>query len=367
MGKKIIYLVVLILFISSSLGCLKDGVQKEIKEDLFITSMENFNLTIYKNLSNASYIVFNLITSEAIDENSFSISLDIDTPYSFSLEKMEINEYPQYIYMTYKGIDWDEFYRLERLIEENKGNIEKILKHSQELEDYKKKYLVDYETEKTNPAYKNLNYYAVYIKFSMDDEKVRGFTGKEKIEEVIFSVGEKEYKFPIGKIILDYQTHFETAFYLESFVLGFSEKKLIPNSLGVIVIDNMEFLATENLTIKDIRLLNEGVDIDQIKVILEKDGIALDTIFDQELSLEKGTKFSPTLIVKDKSFMNKQFYYTTLVVEIEYEYMGNVYYQYFTANYMPGADFHELYSIKVHDLDFISYYNKYLNYFGLGD
>lgn len=357
----VLFLIALVLLV----GCSSKSdanLQGELTDGTLLATFENYHLTIYKELSAARTISFGVISSEELSE--VDVKIDVETPYEISMEKISIEtDIPYYVYQNFRMLDWKRMYELHY------QGVRHLLEVGAEMDndavekftDFNELYREDYERILEKKNYKNIYYYQVILQFQMEDIEIEGY---EVFEEIFIIANGVEYKFDIGKIELDYATDFDIPEYLLSPVyIGAWGKAVEPNSKGEIVIDDMEFISLEDLVVTDIRVINDNVEIAEITITTDKDGVSMDRTFNkgEGMHLQQGTTLYPKVVLNDKNFINTQSYSNTIYLVIEYEIEGNSKVVYFESNYLTRPNVYEFIFRKIENVDFLSYYNDYFN------
>ena len=127
-------------------------------EEPFIVS--NAHLKIYQGLTMARFYEFMLYTPYEIDTEHFSCAIEgLQTPYRFSISPRKLDELPNYVYASYRGIDWQHLLELEKATSEADFLSEEHLERVAVENAYREQFVVGYEQAASSmPAL-----YAYYI------------------------------------------------------------------------------------------------------------------------------------------------------------------------------------------------------------
>lgn len=172
-------LVVVLLFI------LAVGCSQRKPEDFLVTSLGDYNITLYKNLTVSGYIEFDIVSSFKLDDAV--ILIDIETPYTAVISEKKIEKYPYYVFQNYQDIDWNKMYELHKKIPKDISKTSEDAKAVEEFQNYRDKYLDEFNKKLKNPPLEDCYAYTVNVFFQM-----LGNGPDEEFDTITLKINDKE-------------------------------------------------------------------------------------------------------------------------------------------------------------------------------
>lgn len=322
-----------------------------VAEDFVVTSLGNYNITLYKNLTAGSYIEFDIISSMKLD--NASILIDTETPYTAAITEKEVEDYPYYVFQNYQDVDWNKMYELHiKAIPEDREAVA-------EFTNYRDKHLNEFEEIFNNPPLQDCFYYTVTVIFQMLESGT-----DEAFDTITFKFDDREIDIEVGTVTIDYSTQFDsTRRLLSSYNMGAWNKGLTPNPDGYMIVNDAEYMAMEDLYITNIYVLDDDKSVTEVSISIQQNDTTIDKLFSPETKLfvEKGSFIKPRVVVADSGFINQHLYSTFVYVVIEYEVDNQTHYSYFESMFRTRPQMYELYAAQIDDIDFLPFYYQYFS------
>ncbi|MDD2269258.1 MAG: hypothetical protein PHY15_06935 [Eubacteriales bacterium] len=321
--KKLAVLILTLVLFSTLFSCENEknnmNLPKALKEDEVIILLDDVDFTFYESMSFMRFIQFDIISQKEIRDD-YSLNLDINTPYKLTIEEKPEQEesglefeFPYYVFQSYQNVDWKEMYSLHLL---NEKSIEEEYKQYEPYVEYMNLYKDSYSKVKASDL-PVLYRYTASIVFNMPDN----IDENEEIEELKFEINGKEYKKKVN-IKIDYTT--KSIYKVESILqraLAQSERLIIPNSEGKMVVDNFPVECKSDIEITDFYVLNNDVEIKELTInssINNGANINQKWVKGKIIAFPEGTNFNIKVTFTDKNFIDKMNYSAKVYLVLEY-------------------------------------------------
>lgn len=363
-GKYIgVYLIVVIIM-CSILGCGKRENNKESKEkngkgvaienskfklkDDIIYAVDNCNAALYDKVTN-NYINFIIMTRKELNDKDLKITFDKDVDYSVrfinintggavtSENDMQEIYFTDRTCMSYNGIDWKEYLKLEK----DGGDVEK----------YSSNY---------NNGYKGvIGCYFYKVSIIFDYEKI---TEDCKISKMYL-----EYKNNKTEKNVNINLKVNTSKYIPDVFESTSEStvvetSVVPNNKGILYTYNdINLKALKDVKIKEIKCVGDnGIEIENIDVSGSFNN-NIQQEFNEILDIKQGENINFSVRLKDKNFINQLAYNNNIVLSMTYEVDGKIGEKLYSIHVVTGVMLDELFAYYNDGVDIMSYYNDYHN------
>ena len=239
-----------------------------IEDGEYVLCVNENNQEILKDITMNASIVFHVLSKEEL--NADDVNVEIETSNQFDLLKCEslfVNEkFDKNICMLYNDIDWELLRRLQMSSDSSKQ--EEFTKISNEIDSQ-----YDSLNDEMFPKFYDNCF---KVQFNVTDS-----FKSEEINEMKVTVKGKEYNLNIGKMIfVDNYEEDVVSNVLNFLGIGIMDYNFKPNKEGEILLPGGEIEAADNVTIKDIRLMNndKNIDIDEVSFEYEVDDNIIDIV-----------------------------------------------------------------------------------------
>lgn len=360
--KKKLKIILCISMLLLTIGCNQSDVHKQIEnqkqldvierlpKDYMCLPFQNFNYTIYCTCSNINYFSFPVILSEEIDENEILVDLHINTKYKCSVEKMEADSFPYYLYQCCQKTDWEKLYNYYK--EEDKSDYIR----------YNELYIDEYQNfdESTLPK---LYEYRITVALEIDNKQIEN----EIIEKADIRIGDKLYPYNLGHILIDYGTEndFQDSENVICDTLAISDLVLLPTPTGIINVPDINYTISKNIVLKDIKVYDRSdVAVESATLNIHSKGKDKTIEFKsgEDLPIKAGSKLKLNLTFKDQKLINQMDYESLYYMVLEYEIAGKSYKQKLDISVNIDKSLYENVCEEQGNANLSDYYLKYLCY-----
>ncbi len=294
----------------------------------------HINYTIYNSFTSMRYFTVPIISSRAISDEEATIDLGIETPYTYSLTEIKKEDFPYYLYLCYKDVNWDNMFYDKFLDEFNKLDTSK---------------------------WSEIRYYRAEIALNLDSDMLKN----EEITQLSLITRKNSFTFNVGSIKLDYETResFDgNSLMFSSFIIG--DVPMSPSALGTIDIPELSFTTENDITLKDINVYNaEGVKVESVRLNIEK-GDSITTVeynTGDLMKMEAGLEVTAAITLSDANMANLLDYSSIYNIVFVYEDGNETYQQHVEVSTSTKRGFYEHLCEEVDSIDLSKYYFGYLS------
>ncbi len=334
-----------------------DNTQSEYFEILpsaftndYIVCVNKMDLEIEKGGTMMPTFNFDVLSKEPLEDGDVSVNIDTDIPYEvFYSETAEYEgKFADYICLQYNNMDWNELKQIESSSDE------------EEFLSYKSKIDSEYEnlSDEDFPQFYDNKY---IVQFDTN-----AINGTEEIHEIEVCVGDFSSTEDIGTIsFFNYRTERENVgdYDLSFDSIGCAGVNIAGNAEGRITVPSRDATAKNDITIKDIYLLNDSdtISVNKVDIDLVSDDLNINQEWEkgEDLEIEKGTEVTFNFEIKDTGFVENQNYAVNIYIAVEYESDGETYLANTQALCETEFDGQLLYAIYNDDIDFRPYFEVY--------
>lgn len=292
-------------------------------EEPFIVS--NAHLKIYQGLTMARFYEFMLYSPYEIDTEHFSCAIEgLQTPYLFSITPQKLDELPNYVYASYRGIDWQHLLELEKATSEADFLSEEHLERVAVENAYREQFVVGYEQAASSmPAL-----YAYYILLTVQmPEQSDGMPQEESIRQIQLTLNGENKTFDLGEIKLFYD--FENISQ-ESDALDFLGNAVLapihPEAEGIVAdCFPTEFRTNAAVTIRNLSFLNDSqTTIESATFSFQKGDLKINQLWipGETIQIPANSQGSFTFTFKDPSLAGQLIYGNSYYLIVDYDVDG---------------------------------------------
>ncbi len=373
MKKKIITMIIICLILLGGIGAGACSDKKEDKEMDTSSRAEQETISVLEQLQddyvylglNRTYIDiytdtcyrnvdFYIYTTKKIEDvKKVTGKIDGFKGCDFNIsENYEEIEFPNYVYECYKNMDWKEVYKLWKEDEEQ---------YNQKLEEYQE----GYETSKDKV--KKLYCYEGCFG-GIDSSKITSENSEFKVSHVVINIDGKDYNCQLAGLRIINDKIFANETMEESKIelkyVGNSPKNIDYSEEGEVTVDGLEFTCNEDITLKDIKLINrEDCKVKERMIEIDSNGDVINTILKDGKALEckKGDKVTAQMKLEDEKFKGQLEYSTVYYFEIIYDYKNKEYIECFETGYATRTNAYEILGKTFDNINIDSFYTDYFN------
>ena len=350
-SRLMILIIGIVLGLSMFLGCSRkdDSTDTEsanalyslgskIENDNIYIVEPNANYTFYKKNSYLKNFSVDFLSSSDIDTDKIEISIDIKTPYTYHIEKVEDEAVDFNLYASYAGINGSQ---MEELKETNYNQyLTELKKYQEEFEKIDK--------EKIG----RVLHYKIFINF-----KFKNMGQDEKFEKISIKYKDKLFSVDVGNINLDYSSIIHKKEKgLQMNVLSASEVEIVNNSNGLMTYPGMDLMTTnKNVELNKIYFYNSPSEIMECNIAISNKGFSLEKEWDNtSMSINKNSTISTEITLKNDKFINQYMYQGNEYIVYEYEYGDNKYLTYCEVIFNTKLTGYEMYAHYLDDKDIVN-------------
>ena len=330
-------------------------------DDYWHLACQNTNVILYKNLSGAQGLEFELVAAFPIGTDELVVELEKSNPrvsYQVYCDQDAQEEiFPLYLYQCYQGIDWRKRGKLTKQCQESDDLGSETV---QELEEMQKVYLAEYQAALAQGKLPQLYRYIVTINFNFDN-----FDSVEHVSAMTLTLHGKTKRYALESLVLDAEKEFNLENLSFSTTLAVYDVPIYISNDGELDIPILELkpLQPESFTVTGLSVFDEDmVPITNCTVMITKsDGTVIEKEWDCKTPIPvlAGESVSLHAICKDSKLGGIMEAMTTKSLIVKYlSADGQEYTEIMRGTYRMRQNLYDLYAVA-DGADVLSFYLDY--------
>mgnify|MGYP004462436323 FL=1 len=293
-------------------------------EEPFIVS--NAHQKFYQNFTMAKLYDFMLYSPYEIDMEHFSGTIEgLQTPYRFSISPRKLDELPNYVYASYRGIDWQHLFELEKATSEADFLSEEHMERLAAESAYREQFFTGYDQFAESLP---VSLYAYYILLSVQmPEQSDGMPQEESIRQVQLTLNGENKTFDLGEIKLFYDFEsFPQRSNAFDFLGPATEAKIDPEADGIVAdCISTDFKTNAAVTIRNLSFFDDSqTAIESAAFSFRKGDLKINQLWTpgETIQIPANSEGSLTFTFKDPSLAGQLIYEKNYYFVVDYDVDG---------------------------------------------